>query len=72
MAQDMVDYSLDRSTVMDPNTGQISKVSSAYGNTWVDATGKTSYQTNDPSANPNGVLPGSWTRQSVVHGDGTP
>jgi hypothetical protein len=72
MAQDMVDYSLDRQTVMDPGTGQISKVSSAYSSTWVDASGKTSYQSNDPNANPNGVLPGNWTRQAVVHGDGTP
>jgi hypothetical protein len=72
MAQDMVDYSLDRQTVMDPGTGQISKVSSAYSSTWVDASGKTSYQANDPNANPNGVLPGNWTRQAVVHGDGTP
>jgi hypothetical protein len=68
---DWVDYALDRRTVADPNTGQITKVSSSYNNTWVDSTGKTSYQTNDPNANPNGVLPGSWTRQTVVHGDGT-
>ena len=68
---DWVDYSLDRQTVTDPNTGQISKVSSSYGHTWVDSTGKTSYQTNDPNANPNGVLPGKWTQQTVVHGDGS-
>jgi hypothetical protein len=68
---DWVDYSLDRQTVTDPNTGQISKVSSSYPHTWVDSTGKTSYQTNDPNANPNGVLPGKWTQQTVVHGDGS-
>ena len=70
-SSDWVDYALDQRTVADPNTGQITKVSSAYNNTWVDSTGKTSYQTNDPNANPNGVLPGNWTKQTVVHGDGT-
>ena len=71
IAQDWVDYSLDRQTVLDPNTGQVSKVSSSYGYTWVDSSGHTSYQTNDVNANPNGSLPGTWTRQQVVHGDGT-
>lgn len=71
MAQDVVDYSLDRQTVRDPNTGQISKVSSAYSYTWVDNSGKVAYQTTDPNANPNGSLQGSWTRQQVVHGDGS-
>jgi hypothetical protein len=71
MAQDVVDYALDRQTVLDPGTGQISKVSSAYSYTWVDSTGKTSFQTNDASANPNGSLQGNWTRQQVVHGDGS-
>jgi hypothetical protein len=68
---DWVDYALDRQTVRDPATGQMSKVSSAYSYTWVDSTGKTSYQTSDPNANPNGALQGNWTRQQVVHGDGT-
>lgn len=71
MASDVVDYALDRQTVRDPNTGQISKVSSAYSYTWVDSTGKASYQTSDPNATPNGSLPGNWTRQQVVHGDGS-
>lgn len=68
---DWVDYALDRKTVLDPNTGQLSKVSSAYSYTWADSTGKMSYQTNDPTANPNGVLQGNWTKQTVVHGDGS-
>jgi hypothetical protein len=72
MSQDMVDYSLDRRTVLDSNTGQITKVSNAYSNTWMDATGRATYQTNDPNANPNGVLPGNWTKQTVVRGDGSP
>ncbi len=71
-ASDWVDYSLDQKTVADPNTGQISKVSNSYTHTWVDSTGKMSYQTNYSGANPNGVLPGNWTEQQTVHGDGTP
>lgn len=67
-----VDYALDQQTVRDPNSGQVNKVSSAYSYTWVDSTGKTSYQTNDANANPNGALTGNWTRQQVVNGDGTP
>jgi hypothetical protein len=68
---DWVDFALDRQTVRDPNTGQVSKVSSAQSYTWVDSTGKSYYPTNDVNANPNGVLPGVWTKQSVVHGDGS-
>jgi hypothetical protein len=69
---DWVDYALDRQTVLDPNTGQVNKVSSSYSYTWVDSTGKVGYQTNDVNANPNGVLQGTWTKQQVVHGNGTP
>jgi len=68
---DWVDYALDRQTVRDPNTGQVSKVSSAASYTWVDSSGKYSYQTNSVNADPNGTRPGTWTRQQVVHGDGT-
>jgi len=68
---DWVDYALDRQTVLDPNTGQVNKISSSYSYTWVDSTGKVGYQTNDVNANPNGVLQGNWTKQQVVHGDGT-
>lgn len=68
---DWVDYALDRQTVLDPTTGQVNKVSSSYSYTWVDSTGKVGYQTNDVNANPNGVLQGTWTKQQVVHGDGT-
>ncbi len=70
-ASDWVDYALDRQTVLDPNSGQVSKVSSSYTYTWVDSTGQVSYQTNNPNADPNGALQGTWTRQRVVHGDGS-
>lgn len=69
---DWVDFALDRQTVRDPNTGQLSKVSSSQSYTWVDSTGKSYFPTNDVNADPNGVLPGTWTKQTVVHGDGTP
>ena len=52
IASDWVDYSLDQQTVRDPNTGQVSKVSSAYSYTWVDSSGTNSYQTANPNANP--------------------
>jgi hypothetical protein len=68
----IVDYALNQQTVRDPNTGATNKVSSAYNYTWVDNTGKVGYQTSDGLANPNGVLQGTWTRQEVVNGDGTP
>ena len=71
ISSDYVDYSLDQQTVRDPNTGQLSKVSSTSSFTWLDASGKTSFQTNDPNANPNGTLQGTWTRQQKVHGDGS-
>jgi len=70
-ASNVVDYALDQQTVRDPSSGQVNKVSSSYSYTWVDSTGKTGYQTNDPNANPNGYLQGNWTRQQVVNGDGT-
>jgi type II secretory pathway pseudopilin PulG len=71
IASDWVDYSLDRQTVLDPNTGQLSKVSSSSSYTWVNSSGHTSFQTNDVNADPNGTLQGTWTRQQVVHGDGS-
>ena len=70
-ASDWVDYSLNRQTVVNPGTGQLTKVSNAYTYTWVDSTGQHSYQTNDPNANPNGTMTGNWTKQQVVHGDGS-
>lgn len=70
-ASDVVDYALGRQTVRDPNTGQVSKVSGSYNNTWVNKSGTQSFQTSDPNVNPNGYQPGNWTRQQQVHGDGT-
>ena len=67
-ASDWVDYALDQQTVT--GSGGTVKVSSAYGQTW--SNGQQWYQTNDPNANPNGVLGGTWKRQTVVHGNGAP
>jgi hypothetical protein len=66
---DWCDYALDLQTVT--GSGGTVKVSSSYGHTWANAQGQW-YQTNDPNANPNGVLGGTWTEQTRVHGDGTP
>jgi hypothetical protein len=68
IAQDWCDYALDRQTVTGP--GGTVKVSNAYNQTWTDGSGNY-YQTNNPNANPNGVLSGNWTQTTQVHGDGT-
>jgi hypothetical protein len=69
IAQDWCDYSLNQQTVT--GAGGTVKVSSAYTQTWSNGTGQY-YQTNDPNANPNGVLGGNWSQTQKVHGDGSP
>jgi hypothetical protein len=69
-ASDMVDYALDRRTVADPNTGMMTKIPQA-ATAWSNGTGEM-YVSKYPYDNPNGSLPGNWTQQAVVHGDGTP
>jgi hypothetical protein len=68
-ASDWVDYALDQQTVQYPN-GSITKLSNSYSQTWTNGTQW--YQTNDPNANPNGVLRGNWTPTTQVHGNGQP
>lgn len=68
-SSDWVDYALDQQTVS--GAGGTVKVSSAYGQTWSNGQNEW-YQTNDPNANPNGVLPGNWTKDVKVHGNGQP
>jgi hypothetical protein len=69
-ASDWVDALLDQKTVY--GQGGYAKVSNAYAQTWSSKSGgqTTWFQTNDPNANPNGVLPGSWTADVKVHGNG--
>jgi hypothetical protein len=71
-ASDWVDFALDRQTVAGPDG--ITKASSAYSHVWTSQSGNTeqSFQTNDPNANPNGVLSGNWTENTKVHGNGQP
>jgi hypothetical protein len=71
-ASDWVDYSLDQQTVV--GQGGYAKVSSAYSSAWSSTTGNqtTWYQSSDPNTNPNGVLPGNWTQDTKVHGNGQP
>jgi hypothetical protein len=68
-ASDWVDYALDQQTVQNPN-GTITKVSSAYSQTWTNGTQW--YQTDDTNVNPNGYLKGNWTQTTKVHGNGQP
>jgi hypothetical protein len=65
MAHDWADFALDQQKRMDPNTGKVSKDSSAYSYTWVDQSGQRQ-QTNDINYNPNGLLKGNWTLQTNV------
>jgi 1,2-phenylacetyl-CoA epoxidase PaaB subunit len=71
-SSDWVDYALDQQTVT--GQGGTVKVSSSYSQTWSSTVGNqtTWYQTNDPNTNPNGVLPGNWTQDTKVHGNGQP
>ncbi len=68
-ASDWVDYALDQQTVT--GSGGTVKVSSAYSQTWSNGQNQW-FQTNDPNANPNGVIPGNWTPNTRVHGNGQP
>jgi hypothetical protein len=65
-ADDWCDYSLDLQKRLDPNTGLITKDSSAYNYTWVNETGDR-VQTNNINANPNGNGSGNWTLQENIH-----
>lgn len=65
MSHDWADIALDLQKRQDPNTGEISKDSSAYSYTWVSDLGGRK-QTNDGSYNPNGLLPGNWTLQTNI------
>ena len=69
-ASDWVDYALDQQTVT--GQGGTVKVSSSYSQTWSSTTGNQTqwFQTNDPNANPNGILKGNWTQDARVHGNG--
>jgi hypothetical protein len=65
-ADDWCDYSLDQQKRLDPNTGFITKDSSAYNYSWVNEQGDR-VQTNNINANPNGNGSGNWTLQENVH-----
>jgi hypothetical protein len=67
-ADDWCDYSLDQQKRLDPNTGLITKDSSAYNYTWVnDSDPRDRMQTNDVNENPNGNGTGNWTLQQNIH-----
>ena len=64
-ADDWCDYSLDQQKRLDPNTGLITKDSSAYNYTWLNEQGDR-VQTNNINANPNGNGTGNWTLQENI------
>jgi hypothetical protein len=64
-ADDWCDYSLDQQKRLDPNTGLITKDSSAYNYTWVNEQGDR-VQTNNINDNPNGNGTGNWTLQENI------
>ena len=66
-ASDWVDYALDQQTVS--GTGGTVKVSSGYSQVWANSSGQY-YLTNNLNTNPNGAMPGEWTQQTQVHGNG--
>ncbi|MGZ6035647.1 MAG: hypothetical protein ACXWLG_09405, partial [Myxococcaceae bacterium] len=71
IASDWVDTALGQQTVLDPTSGQVSKVSAMNDYIWIDQAAKKSFETRDPNADPNGNLQGTWTLQKRVHGDGS-
>ena len=64
-----VDYSLDQKTVAGSNG--LAKVSTDYEHVWSDGHNNW-YLAHDPNTNPNGVLPGNWSEDQKVHGNGQP
>ena len=68
-ASDVVDFALDQQTVSGTN-GTV-KVPANYSQVWANQSGQY-FLTNDLYTNPNGVLDGSWTQQTQVHGNGRP
>jgi hypothetical protein len=69
-ASDFIDYALDQQTVV--GQGGLAKVSNSYDHTWSSTVGNQTqwYQTDNPNADPNGVLAGNWTPDTKVHGNG--
>lgn len=68
-ASDTVDFALDQQTVSGSN-GTV-KVPANYSQVWANEQGQY-FLTNNLSTNPNGSLPGNWTQQTQVHGNGRP
>jgi hypothetical protein len=67
IALDWTDIVLDPHTNRWPDSAQTMRAATRY--TWLDTSAKAGFQTDDPDADPNGVLPGTWSRQQPVPGD---
>lgn len=68
-ASDVVDFALDQQTVS--GSGGTVKVPANYSQVWANQSGQY-FLTNDLNTSPNGVLDGTWTQQTQVHGNGRP
>jgi hypothetical protein len=68
-ASDVVDFALDQQTVSGP--GGTVKVPANYSQVSANQSGQY-FLTNDLNTSPNGALPGTWTQQVQVHGNGRP
>lgn len=66
-ASDVVDFALDQQTVS--GSGGTVKVPANYSQVWANQSGQY-FLTNDLNTSPNGSLPGTWTQQTQVHGNG--
>lgn len=68
---DIVDYALDRRTIVDQTTGGLVHVPNQAAVVWSNSQGQT-FTSEDPTADPRGILPGNWSQQNFTHGNGAP
>jgi hypothetical protein len=68
IAPDWVDLQLDAG-LLDGREDGPAGVVSIQRNTWTDDAGKSTFEAWDMDANPNGILPGTWTSVKSVAGE---
>jgi hypothetical protein len=66
IAPDWVDLQLDSDLVDSREGGAEGDVISIKRNMWTDSAGKSEFEAWDLDANPNGILPGTWTSKQRV------
>ena len=65
IAPDWVDLQLD-ADLLDGREGGPAGVVSIKRNAWTEGSGRSEFQTFDVDANPNGILPGTWTSTQTI------